>query len=87
MIMRRHRQGREERPDMLPRSVRSVNEKREEGIGIEVLCEHLAGGFEEYMNVGLIAGELQGDEQRLKEELLRTKYCRPQWNMKGIVVK
>lgn len=87
MIMELHRQGREKRPDTLVRSVTSVNEQLEEGIGIEVLCDHLAGGFEEYMNIGLIPGELQSDEQRLKEELLRTKYSRPHWNMKGTVVK
>lgn len=73
-------------PDALTRSVTSLQEQLEDRASVERLCEHLAGGFEEYMKVRLILADLDRDEEIMKEELLRKKYSQLQWNMKGLMV-
>jgi lipoate-protein ligase A len=64
-------------------AVTSIREVTGGDIGMDGLCRNIAAGFEEVMRVRLIEGTLSAGEEALKIRLLRDKYLRDEWNMKG----
>jgi lipoate-protein ligase A len=71
--------------EVLQRSVTCVNEHVDGKVEINVLCECIMQGFEEYMGIKLVEGGLRSEEKVLKERLVKDKFLNPMWNMEGKV--
>src|SRR3989304_4123300 len=61
--------------------VTTVRDELNRDITTREVRHAIATGIEECYNIRLVEGELSTAERRLAEQLLRSKYTRPEWNL------
>jgi len=65
----------------IQKRVTTVRDELNRDITTREVRHAIATGIEECYNIRLVEGELSTAERRLAEQLLRSKYTRPEWNL------
>lgn len=81
-VMLPHRDS-ETDADGLLRTITSVREQTNRMVDEEELCGVLRTGFEQMTGIRFKEGRLTPEEEKLKNELLTSKYGSEEWNRKG----